>query len=86
MYAIELALAKQQAGLEAVVTLAFQVAIDGMKISVDNLQKNMDAHMETVKGLVEKVDHIQADIGSLKPEVTNNSSELEKMCVKIVAR
>ena len=48
--AIELALAKQQDGLEAVVKRAVQGAMEEMKSSVDNLRQNMEAHMEAVKG------------------------------------
>ncbi|KAK5869355.1 hypothetical protein PBY51_024078 [Eleginops maclovinus] len=47
--AIELALARQQDNLEAAVTRAVQGAIDGMKISVESLERKVVAHMETVK-------------------------------------
>ena len=94
--ALELALAKQLASLESAVTkavhnaidgvkLSFDNAIDGVKLSVDNVQKNMDTHMETIKGLVGKVERIQGDARALKWEVANNSSELEKLRLKMAS-
>ena len=41
--------------------------------------------MEAVKGLVGKVERVQTDTRALKREVTNNSSDLEKMRFKIAA-
>lgn len=83
--AIELALARQQDSLEAAVTRAVQGAIDGIKNSVDSLERKVDAHMETVKGLVTKVDRIQAETRATKREVSNNTSDLEKLQLKIAS-
>jgi len=83
--AIELALAKQQDNLEAAVTRAVQGAIDRMRNSVDSLERKVEAHMETVKGLVEKVDWVQAETRAMKREVSNNTSDLEKMQLKVAS-
>lgn len=77
--AIELALARQQDSLEAAVTRAVQGAIDGIRNSIDSLERKVEAHMETVKGLVSKVDHVQAETRAMKREVSNNTSDLEKL-------
>ena len=83
--AIELALAKQQNRLEAAVTRAVQGAIDGMRNSVDRLERKVEAHMETVKGLVAKVDWVQAEMRAMKREVSNNTSDLENMQLKVAS-
>ncbi|KAI3361658.1 hypothetical protein L3Q82_002025 [Scortum barcoo] len=83
--AIELALARQQDNLEAAVTRAVQGAIDGMRNSIDNLERKVEAYMETVKELVTKVDRVQAETRAMKREVSSNTSDLEKMRVKVAS-
>ncbi|KAI3370523.1 hypothetical protein L3Q82_025285 [Scortum barcoo] len=83
--AIELALARQQVSLEAAVTLAVQGAIDRMRNSVDSLERKVEAHVETVKGLVAKVDRVQAETRAMKREVSNNTSDLEKMQLRVAS-
>lgn len=83
--AIELALARQQDKLESAVTRAVQGAIDGMKNSVESLERKVEAHMETVKGLVTKVDRVQAETRAMKKDVGNNTAELEKMQLKVAS-
>lgn len=83
--AIELALAKQQDRLEAAVTRAVQGAIDGMRNSIDSLERKVEAHMETVKGLVGKVDRVQAETRAMKRAVSNNTSDMEKLQLKVAA-
>ncbi|KAI3355780.1 hypothetical protein L3Q82_004218 [Scortum barcoo] len=83
--AIELALARQQDSLEAAVIRAVQGAIDGMRNSIDNLERKVEAYMETVKELVAKVDRVQAETRAMKREVSSNTSGLEKMRLKVAS-
>lgn len=80
--AIELAQARQQDSLEAAVSRAVQGAIDGMRNSVESLEGKVEANMETVRGLVTKLDCVQAETRAMKREVSNNTSNLEKMQLK----
>lgn len=77
--AIELALARQLDRLEAAVTRAVQGVIDGMRNSVESLERKAKADMETVKGLIARVDHVQTETRAMKREVSHNTSDLEKM-------
>ncbi|KAK5855653.1 hypothetical protein PBY51_007311 [Eleginops maclovinus] len=83
--AVELALARQQDNLEAAVTRAVQGAIDGMKNSVESLERKVVAHMETVKGQAAKVDHVQAETRAMKRAVSNNTADLEKLQLKVAS-
>lgn len=66
-------LPRQLDSLEAAVTQAVQGAIDEMRNSVESLERKVEAHMEMVKGLVAKVDRVQAETRAMKREVSNNT-------------
>lgn len=57
---ISLALAKKRDVLETVVTRAITNALESVNNSI-KIQKDLDAHMDVVGGLVSKVDKVQAD-------------------------
>lgn len=82
---VELALARQQASLEAIVTRVVQVANGAVISAVESLQEKVDVYMEKVKKLDEKVDRVQAESRFMKKEISGNSSELEKMHLKIAS-
>lgn len=81
--AISLALAKQRDQLEMVVTRAINKAVGSVDDSVKKLQKDLDAHMDVVRGLVTKVERVQTDTRTMKRQILDNTTGLEKFQQKL---
>lgn len=81
--AISLALAKQRDQLEMVVTRAINKAVGSVDDSVKKIQKDLDAHMDVVRGLVTKVERVQTDTRTMKRQILDNTTGLEKFQQKL---
>lgn len=81
--AISLALAKQRDQLETVITRTITSAVGSVNDSVKKLQRDLDAHMDVVRGLMSKVERVQADTRTMKRQVLDNTTSLEKFQQKL---
>lgn len=81
--AISLALAKQRDQLEIVATRAITNAVESINNSVKRLQKDLDTHMDVVRGLMSKVERVQTDMRTMKRQILYNTTGLEKFQQKL---
>lgn len=79
---ISLALAKKRDVLETVVTRAITNALESVNNSI-KIQKDLDAHMDVVRGLVSKVDKVQADARTMKRQILDNTTGIEMFQQKL---
>lgn len=81
--AISQALQNQQSLLEGIVHNAVRAAMEEINNALQSLRADMQTQTTTVRGLVDKVDKIQADFRGVKKDIVNCSSEQHKLNLKV---